>query len=302
MAVTKRSDLIYVDQLQEAVQAYFLGKKALWGTGVAVQNSTLPSIGPDGSKLKGGDTIRVPYFDPIGELEDVTEAQALTPAKLTETSETATVTHSGKAGEITAWAQLTAQFSDPYAELARQFGDAWMRRIDKGLIDKAVLTTLTNDLSGNTGAAALISLDGIFDTAQKWNDEQPDNPSEMLLVLHSKVYGDARKLKDTDGRPLFTDPTVDFPLPRMAGIPVKVSDRITVTGSGANSAVYTNLLCKRSAMAAWVNGTPEILQGTDILSHSQITALHTYWVTHLYKRPSNGSLPGVIGFKTKASA
>jgi len=302
MAVTKRSDLIYVDQLQEAIQAWFVGKMALWGTGVAVMSPTLPSVGPEGNKLKGGDTIRVPYFDVIGELEDVTEGQALTPAKLTETSETATVTHSGKAAEITAWARLTAQFSDPYAELARQLGEAWKRRIDKALIDKGGLTTLTNDISTGAGAAALISLDGIFDTAQLWADEQPDDPSQMLMIMHSKVYGDARKLKDTTGKPLFTDPSKDFPLPRMAGIPVKVSDRIVVTGAGANSATYDNLLCKQSAMAAWVNGNPDVLQGQDILSHSDITALHTYFVAHLYKRPANGTKTGVIKLKTKASA
>lgn len=299
--VTKRSDLIYVDQLQEAITAAIAGRVALNGTGVAVMSMTLPPIGPSNSKLKGGDTIRVPYFDFVGELDDVTEGNGLLPQKITETSETATVTHSGKAGEITNWAQLTAQFSDPYAELGRQFSEAWIRRIDKGLIDKAVTTTLVNDLSSNAGAAGLISLDAIFDSAQLWKDEQPEGNDGTLIVMHSKVYGDARKLKTSMGTPLFTDPTVDFPLPRMAGIPVKVSDRMPVSGSGANSAVYTSLLCKRAAMAAWVNGTPEIKSDEDILADSDITAIHTYWVTHLYKRPSNGTVPGVVALKTKAS-
>lgn len=299
--VTKRSDLIYVDQLQEAIQAAVAGQVALNGTGVAVMSMTLPTVGSGGTKLKGGDTVRVPYFDFVGELDDVTEGNGLVPQKVSETSETATVTHSGKAGEITNWAQLTAQFSDPYAELGRQFAMAWIRRIDKGLIDKAAATTLTNDISGSAGAAGLISLDAVFDTAQQWKDEQPEGPEGMLLVMHSKVYGDARKLKSSTGVPLFTDPTKEFKLGRMGGIPVKVSDRMTVTGSGANSAIYTSLLCKQASMAAWVNGTPEIKSDEDILADSDITALHTYWVTHLYKRPANGTVPGVIALKTKAS-
>lgn len=302
MAVTKRSNLIYVQDLQEAIQGYFVGKLAFWGTGIAIMNTNLPSIGNNGAKLKGGDTILVPYFNTLGELDDITETVGLQPQALTETSETDTVIHSGKAAEITQWAQLTAQFSDPYAEIARQFGEAWMRRIDLGLITSAGTTSLTNDLSGNQGANALISLDGVFDTAQLWGDEQPEDAAKCLLIMHSKVYGDARKLKSNTGVPLFTDASKDFPLPRIGGIPVKVSDRIATTGSGANSAVYTSLLCKPDAMAAWINGVPQVYAQKDILSDSDITALHTYWVTHLYKRPANGSKPGVIAFKTKASS
>src|SRR5262249_41005420 len=149
MAFTKRTDLIYVDQLQEAISGAFAGMMALYGTGAAVISTTLPAIGPSGSRLKGGDTIRVPYFDAVGELDDVAEGSALAPVGLTMSSETATVIHSGKAGEVTNWAQLTAQFSDPYAEYAKQFATAFQRRIDKGLIDKAGTTPLVNDVSGS---------------------------------------------------------------------------------------------------------------------------------------------------------
>ena len=293
MGLTKRTDLIYVDQLQEAIKAAFAGKLALYGTGAAILNTSLPTLGPDGKKLAGGDTIRVPYFDTVGELQDVTEGDALVPAKLSESSETSTVVHSGKAGEITKWAQLTAQFSDPYAEYGRQFAEAWIRRIDKGLITKAAATTLSLDISGLVGAAAQISYDAMVDASQKWNDEQEDI---VLAVVHSKVYGDMLKLKDTTGRPLLVDPANQGDLPRFRGIPIKVSDRIAVAGG-----IYDNLICKKGALAAWANGEPEVLADKDILANSDVIAIHTYHVEHLYKRPSSGTLPGVVKLRCKAS-
>ena len=65
---------------------------------------------------------RVPDRIDRAELDDLAEGNALTPVKLSETSETATVTHSGKAGEITNWAQMTAMYADPYAEYAKLYG------------------------------------------------------------------------------------------------------------------------------------------------------------------------------------
>jgi hypothetical protein len=292
MAVTKRTDLIYVDQLQEAIQGAFAGKRALFGTGAAMFRTNLPSIGPEGTKLKGGDTIRVPYFDTIGELDDVSEGTGLVPVKLTETSETATVVHSGKMGEVTDWAQLTAQFADPYAEFGRQFSEAWMRRIDKGLIDKALTTTLTNDIS--TIGNGLFSIDAVYDSVNKWQDEQDDI---VLMVMHSSVMNDARKLKSSTGNYLVQDPVNSGDLPKVGGIPTKVSNRMVPV-----SGVYPTALCKRGALAAWANGTPETMEDRDISVGSLLTAIHTYHVEHLYKRPANGTLPGVVLLKTRASS
>jgi hypothetical protein len=298
MALTKRTDLIYVDILQEAIKAAFAGKKALFGTGAAILNTSLPTLGNDGMPLKGGDTVRIPYFDTIGEFEDVAEGGALTPAGLTMTSETATIIHSGKAGEITNWAQLTAQFSDPYAEYARQFVEGWMRRIDLGLLTVAGTSTLISDISSLVGNAAMVSYTALNNAKLKWGDESEDI---RLLVVHSNVMNDLENLMDSGGHPLLVPAIADGQLPRFRGIPTKVSDRVRTTGTGA-SAVYNNLLCKEGAMAAWVNGMPTILQEPDILADTVVTATHTYHVEHLYKRPKGGTgtKPGVVLFKTKS--
>ena len=77
MPVTKRSDLIYTDILQAAIQGAYAGMVALYGTGAAVINTTMPKVGATGSgaggQFVGGDTIKIPYFDSIGELDDLAD-------------------------------------------------------------------------------------------------------------------------------------------------------------------------------------------------------------------------------------
>jgi hypothetical protein len=145
----------------------------------------------------------------------------------------------------------------------------------------------------------------MVDVTQLWEDEQDD---VVLMVCDSWTYGDLRKLKDGHGRPLLKEP--DAPMPnsgpttdRMAMFgpyPVKVSNRMPRSGSGT-STVHTTAFCKRGALAAWVNGTPETKQDTDILTDSLVQALHTYHVEHLYKRPPNRTKTGVTLLKTRAS-
>lgn len=295
MATTKRTDLVYVDILQEAIVKALAGKIALAGTGAAVMNPTLPTFASDGNKLKGGDLVRVPYFAAIGELDDVAEGNALVPTKISSSSETASVQHSGKAGEFTTWSSLVAQGKDPYQVFAEQIASAWLRRIDKGLIDVAKTTALIKDVSsvGN----GIISYDAMVDAVQLWLDQV--DPSEIkLIVAHSKIVGDMWKAKDSVGRPLMVDPANSESLPRFRGIPVKASNRVPVSNG-----VYTSLICLENSLVAWYNGDVAVDSDKDILTDSQIVAAHTYWVTHRYSTMpgKQDGMTGVVALKTKAS-
>lgn len=284
MAITKSSDLLYTDQLVEAVSAEFAGRKALSGTDAVVMNYSLPG------DARGGQTLRVPYFVSIGELEDVAEGVALTPVKLTETSETSTVQRSGKAAEITTWAQITAMYSDPYAELAKQMSDAWMRRIDQGLITKAVATPTILDNN-----ATAFNPDMLIDLVQKLGDEQDDM---SLWIMNSQILTSLRKFKTSgSGEYLIQQPIGLNTMPTLWGRPIKVSDRMTSTGSPA---VYATLAVKRHALAAWVNGTPHIDTDKDILVDSQLQAINMYWVAHMYGRTPGGTTGGVAKLLSRA--
>src|SRR5687767_2161174 len=124
MAVIVRSNLVLQPEiLMDAVQGEFQKVMALLGTGAAAVNSSLPG------DLRGVDSIKIPYFGVIPELQDITaESAALIPAAFTMSSDTNTVKHAGQAIEVTQWAQIAAMYADPYAELSRQLRVAAQRR------------------------------------------------------------------------------------------------------------------------------------------------------------------------------
>jgi hypothetical protein len=283
--VTKRSDLVIPELLQEAIQAEFAGRTILAGSGAAVINTTLPG------GAVGGDTIKVPYFNSLGEMEDLpNEGDALTPVKLTMSDETATVRHSGKAVELTHWSQMAASYADPYGETARQFRVITERRVDKALLDQAAL--------GLPGAfvktvAHTITYDDMVDTQVLWGDE---DDGTVFMTVHSKVWADMLKLKDSTGRPLLVLPT-DNEVARFAGVPIRKSDKNTkIVGSPDT---YVSLMFKANSLVFWYNEAPAVLTGEDILAHTDVLAIHMYYVTHRYLRMPGGTKPGVIKLVTQ---
>jgi HK97 family phage major capsid protein len=289
MAINKTTDFFVPEILADAVKAAFTGKMALYGSGAAATSLTMPKSG----RASVGTTIKVPYFTSLGEFEDlVNDGDALTPATQTSSQTSATVKHSGKAFELTQWAEWAAAGLDPYEEAARQLVEGFFRRLDKELITVASDTTsyssYVNDVSAS--GAGTITYDAVIDSRQKWGDEAD---AIALMVVHSKVFGDMLKVKDAGGRPLLTDIN-EGGLSKFAGIPVMVSDRINVASS-----VYSNLLCKRGALAAWVNGNPEVLTDKDILINANIAAVHMYYAVHRYNPMAGATKPGVVILKTK---
>jgi HK97 family phage major capsid protein len=292
MPTTVRSDIVVPELLEQAIEGAFLGRTLLFGTGAVVRSNTLP-----GNK-KGGDTVTIPYFSTLGDAETLAEGDALTPEKITESKETNVVIRIGKAFETTMWAQWAAA-GDPYKEASRQIDIIIARAQDQALIDRATAalpTAYVWDITGTPGAT--LNFDVITDAAGIWGDQQDD---VVLLGVHSKVFRDLRKLKDSTGRPLLVDPEFSpLPLGRPApatiwGIPIVVSDKCKVISGTPNQ--YESLLIKRSALALWEMQAPVVKTGDDILAHTEILAVHHYFATHRYLRVQGSTHPGVIKIK-----
>lgn len=296
MAVTKRADLFIPEVLAEAVRGEIAGAQALYGTGAAVSISQgFPE------EARGGDTITIPYFGHLGEFEDLASDEggvgavpALTPAKLTQSSETAAVKHSGKAFETTAWAEMAAAYEDPYAEAARQIRQGLERRADRELITVAEATTLSRNVYNATTPVKL-NWEEAIKTRYLWNDEQAEIAA---IVVHSKTAQDLELQKDADGRPLMQQNVVDGRVINMlGGIPLIISDRLTTTpnaGGASTPTSYTSLVVKRNALAFWFNGgLPDIQEDRDILADTRVAALHVYFAAHRYLRTPGATLTGV---------
>lgn len=291
MAFTKRTDLVIPQLLVESIQGEFDGKQCLLGTGAVTMAQGLPD------ERRGGDTVTVPYFGVMGEAEDIAnEGDALTPSAISADTETATVIHSGKAFSITAWAQMAA-VGDPYQEAARQIVEIMMRRYDKAAIDIATATLPSgyiNDVTGTPGAT--LNYDILIDSRSKWGDQQE---RIVLMAVHSKVFFDLMKLKDTTGRPMLTleqDGPEGFQPARFCGIPVIVSDKCTVVAGSPNK--YESLILKRGAIAIWRNGVPYTDTDKDVLAHANVVATHHYFAPHRYRRVPGSSKPGVVKIVT----
>ncbi|MGK3995105.1 phage major capsid protein [Sorangium sp. So ce1024] len=298
MAVTKRSDVINTYILEEAIQAEFAGAVALYGSPAVVQNNSLPANNVNGGKMKGGETIQVPYFNNLGELDEIaTDGDSLTPVALTMSDETATIRHFGKAVELTTWSQIKGLYADPYKECARQLVMAAKRKWDEVLIATAGASLPADNIHDvwNAVTPVLLNWDVMVDAKLKFGDEQS---SIVMLSVHSKVYGDIMKLKDTTGRPLLVDAN-DGSLPKFMGIPVKVSDRnAVVPAAGGTPAKYKSRIYKAGALALWLNGQPSVKEDEDILKDTDLVAIHTYFVAHRYKRTPGATRPGVVEIVT----
>ena len=290
MAFTKRADLIIPQLLLEAVQGEFEGAQCLYGTGAVIINNSLPG------DAKGGDTVTVPYFNILGDAEDiVNEGDALTPEAISQVSETATVIHTGKAFATTVWARMAAA-ADPYPEAARQIRIILERRWDKAAIDVAT-ASLDSAYISDASATGTITYDMVIDARYLWGDQQEQI---LLMVVHSKVFRDMMKLKDSTGRPLLTLESMGpdgFTPAKFAGIPVKVSDKCKVVAGSPTK--YETLILKRGALAIWWNGSPFVGTDRDILSHSDVIATHHYFAAHRYRRTPGSTKAGVIKLVTQ---
>lgn len=297
---TLRNNLFVPEVWTEAIRQGFLGVKALMGTDAVIINPTLPV------EKRGGDRVTVPYFENVGEVQDVVEGQPLSPISLEQSEEVALVNRSGIAIDMTRWAELAAA-EDPYTEATAQFVEALSRRVDMAALQAAAGdaavgaaaetnflpigsngTTLVNNL----GSGTMLDYDSLVDSKMLWHDEQDDI---SLLVVHSVTFGNLLKLKDSTGRPLVTEVPGSIQgqmLQRFLNIPLKVSDRIQ-----PQDGLYTSLMFKRKSVAFWYNLKPAMTSVPDPLTDSQVTAFNMYWVAYAYKNLNGKRYPGVVAIQ-----
>lgn len=284
MAFVRKGDVFVPEMLEDAIRGTFAGMTVMAGTGAAIVKTGMPA-----GKANVGEEIKIPFFDTIGELEDLAaDGDALTPRGITDSKETATVKHSGIAVQATWWSQASAA-ADPYAEMARQVQIALQRKIDKELITTASAAgtgLLTKDVY-SAGTPRTLDYDLTIDGRLLWGDESDDLAA---LVTHSKVVGDLYKLKDSTGRPMFVDGQSPS-LPRFGNLPVVQTDRISASSDSPPK--YTTLMLKRGSLVFWV-GEVHLLTDKDILADTDVAALHVYWACHRYKRHPNGTKCGVV--------
>lgn len=247
MAVTLTADVIVPEVLADIIEADFAGNLVI---GDPRNRMTFVN---DDLLMTGGNTVKVPNWDAIADLDDLTEDTALTPIKIAQSSDTATVKGYGKLVDIDDFA-LLAMIGDVNAELARQFSLLVARKIDAALITEAETTGLTYQV------AATISVSAILDGLQKFGDSQQDVAG---IVLHSKQWADLLQSTDFKDSGYFGEPggislkSGFGARGTILGYPVYVSDRVTVD-TVPTPDEYTGLLVKERALGLFYRRRPQV--------------------------------------------
>lgn len=256
MASTTKDDMLDPQILVDAVQAEFKGKTAFVGSGLASSGAvmvegTMPKSGAGAI----GKTVDIPYFGTIGAFASNPDGSSVTPTKLGQTSEQATVTRESLAVETSVWAQGVGKvgdgaLGDPYAEGARQAMVQATLAMDRQIVTEFATTPLVKD-DYVSGSPVFISYQGMTRARTLWGDSQD---GIVAMVTHSQAEADLANYSDTQGRPLLTD-MVDgvTGLKKFNGIPLVISDRGPLTGStmGAVNSVGT------TPPVATITGTPK---------------------------------------------
>lgn len=293
MPQTTTADLIIPDVWADAV-----GPK-IFGRAVMAQFATVDD------QLAGqpGDTVIFPKWNYIGDAEDLTEGVAMDTTTMTQTDSRAVIKEAGKAVELTDNALLDA-LGSPDGQAQTQLAIAVARKIDTDLRLAAEATETDTDSLGvshtyaplKAPAATKLSWAALVAGFALLGDEY--DPSNIaVLVVHSAQYAD-----------LLLDPnflTADKfgagavlargQIGAIGSIPVLMSDRVTKTGTGADT-VYNALLIAKGALSLKYKRRPVVERDRDILKRTNIITTNVHYAV---KRVDDR---GVIVLPTKSVA
>lgn len=255
MAITTKDNMLDPVIFTEAVRAAFKGRNALMGSILVSSGAILVSDNmPEGGQGAVGKTISIPFFGTIGKFDDNPDGSSVTPKKIAQMMEQATITRSSLAFEVSAWAQGIGQtnmnLGDPYEEGVRQIKEAAVRRMDELMVDTCKATPLMRNVYS---ASSPVYLDHrqMVRTKTKFGDEQDDI---VAMVTHSQAEADLAELTDSTGRPLLLESLRQGQesVRTFAGTPLLVSDRVPLDGSTMGAVTETGA----SVGNVTLSGTP----------------------------------------------
>lgn len=220
------NDFFVPEILEASIATGLAGMRVFLGSAAVILNTSLLS-------QKAGDKVKVPYFNTLGEAEEVSSANddsEGTVDTIGSDAEEALVYQYRKVIDVTAWARASQGVDDPYPKLVQECQELVMRGVEKRLITNIFTdgTALehdggTNPLDGDMVADAKTLFDG-------------EGTQLAMMVVHPKTLGSLAKLRDDVGRPLLTDPTQSDPVYRFGGA-VVVESKLVGVDTAAWSAV-----------------------------------------------------------------
>jgi hypothetical protein len=271
------------------------GMPVLFGSEAVATDGTLVSQG----ELKVGRKLKVPYFGMIPNLQlDVPEGIALDTDKASETVEEAEIQRAGVAIEYSTWAEMVLkgrrQGIDPYTLFSAQARDRIKQMFERKLVTTARTGLSSDYINDVSGASKTIDWDIWADTRSLLGDA---SKKIVMSSVHSKVFTDMVKLKDSTNRPLLVDPyTGGATIPKFQGVPVFESD--FNYKSSDSPAKYDSLLLQRGALALWYS-EPTVDLDVAPRSGTKAIVIWVYYIAYRYKHLPGGTKPGVLILRSR---
>lgn len=240
-----------------------------------------------------GKTVTLPSYDPLSGDDEIPTATAPVAAALGTSEEVAPIIQRRK---VFGSNDLVSYFTgvDPFRNAGNKFAEYWAQKMDIVLVKSALgaaagvdalsAGTIINNISGGSGAAAVIDADAIIDT-QSLMGEFMSNLA--VIVMHSKTLAALRKQNLVTDIPN-SDGTKTFQF--YGDMRIVVSD---TDGMDAGSGVYNTLLVANGAFG-YADGTKpaHVLEYERQISHADVYGSTRRYVMHPYGAKFTGTPAG----------
>ncbi len=293
MAETKISNVIVPELFNQYVLNKTAQKSALWQSGIV---GTLDQ--PIAFGTTGGTTVHLPFWNDLtGESEVLTDSTALTVNNITASKDVAILHARGKAWGANDLAKALSG-DDPMGAIGDLVADYWARQMQGillsslgGVFAASNMTGNVLDISGGTGAAAVIDGSSFVDASYKLGDAVD---KLTAVAMHSATMAKLAKdglietVRDADGVELYK---------------TYMSKRVIMDdGLPVADGVYTSYLFGQGAVGYQNVGAPvgvetdrDSLAGSDILINRQHFVLHARGVKW---KGATGIAPANAGLST----
>ena len=241
MAETRLTNVIVPEIFTDYMRELTVEKSALVQSGVAVSSPEYNAFASGKGK-----TVEIPFFKPLSGAEEVIiEGTDLTVNNITTGQQTAVKVYRGKAfGTSDLAVDLTGE--DVMAAIAEALVPYRTERLQDQLISTlegafatALASTHVHDISADSAtSASIFSSSALVDAITLLGDAAPTDQGGAI-IMHSKVYADARKAELID---YLRPAEVDFDIPFINGFRVLIDDDCPINLDGANDDEYTSYI------------------------------------------------------------
>jgi hypothetical protein len=232
MAKTTKDDMLDPQILLDAIRGQLRNKKAFMGSILVSQGAVLVSPGmPKGGAGAIGKKIDIPYFGRLGKFVNNPDGSAITPTKLGQALEQATIARGSLASETTAWAEGLADvdpnLGDPEDEAARQIMEEAEDYMDAAMVTEFKTSPLALNFFSATDPV-YGSWDRTVQGKTLWGDQQD---GIVAMVAHSQSVADMATEKNGHGDAILALKEGPGGTMTYNGIPLLVSDNVPLDGS-----------------------------------------------------------------------